>query len=79
MHCARSLTFDAPGLSGAEEGRVGEQTQVFRCDGVGVKVIFQAKEIAGELYRVKPAVRGVFSARLRLCACQLRTAEACVC
>lgn len=48
----RSLDFDVS----AEEGRVGEQTQTFRCDGAGVRVSFQAKEIAGELYRVKPAV-----------------------
>jgi len=51
----RSITFDAPGLS-AEEGCAGQQTQTFRCDGAGVKVVFEAKEIAGELYRVKPAV-----------------------
>lgn len=41
----------------AEEGRAGVQTQTFRSDGAGVKVVFQAQEIAGELYRVKPAVR----------------------
>lgn len=56
IRARRSLTFDAPGLS-AEEGLGGRQTQTFRCEGAGVKVVFQAKEIAGELYRVKPAVR----------------------
>ena len=49
----RSLAFDVK----AEEGRAADQTQTFRCDGAGVRVSFQAKEIAGELYRVKPAVR----------------------
>jgi hypothetical protein len=60
---SRSLTFDAPALS-AEEGLAGQQTQTFRCDGAGVKVVFQAKEIAGELYRVKPAV---FQTRNEIC------------
>ena len=49
----RNLAFDVR----AEEGRAADQTQTFRCDGAGVRVSFQAKEIAGELYRIKPAVR----------------------
>ncbi len=33
------------------------QPETFRCDGAGLTVIYKTKEIAGELYRVKPAVR----------------------
>jgi hypothetical protein len=53
LFCCRNLAFDVT----AEEGRAADQTQTFRCEGAGVRVSFQAKEIAGELYRIKPAVR----------------------
>lgn len=62
----RNLAFDVR----AEEGRAADQTQTFRCDGAGVRVSFQAKEIAGELYRIKPAVR--CCARWQLVALQTK-------
>jgi glutamine phosphoribosylpyrophosphate amidotransferase len=57
---SRNLAFDVK----AEEGRAADQTQTFRCEGAGVRVSFQAKEIAGELCRVKPAV---FQTRNEIC------------
>lgn len=45
------------------------ETASFRCDGAGLTVVYKTKEIGGELYRVKPAVRPVMdwvAARLEL-------------
>ena len=55
--CTRSLTLDDPDVIAGERDASGvAQTQTIRCEGAGVKVVYQAREIAGGLFSVKPAV-----------------------
>lgn len=59
----------APGAA-ALDCEVGyAETASFRSDGAGLTVVYKTKEIGGELYRVKPAVRpimGWVAARVQL-------------